>query len=464
MILKHETVKSDFIKEIKDKKVYCYGAGKVFEDFQRVYSNVNICAVIDKRLSALGQHILKNSISVLSVEQFAKTCDKDTCLVITCFDYQGVEKELDNIKELDDINCYVYSLIQGMYDVKDEREISDRYQITEFKLQDYNAGQKAPSDVAIIAARSGYKIVSVNRGTKRYGLSQTETEWKRIISLISDDSIVLIQLPLVDCTDGIKNLIAIKHKKNIKVIAVVHDIDILRGEKTEYSESQYDILKTLPDVWIVHNQYMINELGKLGFDRDRMFSLDIFDYIIDDYKEIKYKDGVVIAGNLDRQKSQYVYDLNRIDNVVFNLFGANYSEKGKYDNINYYGAFLPDELINNLTGKYGLVWDGNSIETCSGEKGEYLRINNPHKLSLYLAVGLPIIIWSEAAEAEFVLNENVGLTVSSLYELPDKLASISEEEYTIMKENAIKVGKTLRNGKYIARALKKAEILLQERK
>ena len=46
-----------------------------------------------------------------------------------------------------------------------------------------------------------------------------------------------------------------------------------------------------------------------------------------------------------------------------------------------------------------------------------------HKLSLYLAVGLPVIIWEKAAEAEFVLKENVGVTVKSLYELPQRLAT-----------------------------------------
>ena len=118
---------------------------------------------------------------------------------------------------------------------------------------------------------------------------------------------------------------------------------------------------------------------------------------------------------------------------------------------------MPDELIKNLIGKYGLVWDGDSIETCSGGKGEYLKINNPHKLSLYLAVGLPVIIWDEAAEAEFVLRENVGFTIKSLYELPEKMESISDNDYKIMKKNAEIVGARLRNGEYMTRALKKAE-------
>ena len=119
-------------------------------------------------------------------------------------------------------------------------------------------------------------------------------------------------------------------------------------------------------------------------------------------------------------------------------------------------------MIQNLQGKYGLVWDGDTIETCSGGKGEYLRINNPHKLSLYLAIGLPVIIWDEAAEADFVLKEHVGITVKSLYELSDKLSKVSDSDYENMKHNAQIVGARLRNGEYMTKAIKKAEEKIQE--
>ena len=34
------------------------------------------------------------------------------------------------------------------------------------------------------------------------------------------------------------------------------------------------------------------------------------------------------------------------------------------------------------------MWDGPSPDTCAGVYGAYLRYNNPHKTSLYLAAGL----------------------------------------------------------------------------
>lgn len=462
MLLRHNVVKNEFINEAKEKKIVCYGAGKVFKDFLQLYSMLNVSAVIDKKLSK--EENISNSfeIPIISLEDFFNICDNKTILIITCFDYQQVEEELNAYSQLKDLSCYVYCLIEGAFGIKDDGRISDKYEIAEFKMQDYNAGQKAPSDVAIIAAEAGYKLLTVNRGTYRYGTEQTKSEWDRVCNEIFNNSTILIQLPLVDVSGGIYKLIELKKDKNIKVIAVVHDIEILRNNVTDNFIEQYNMLKTCADIWIVHNERMKEALISRGFDAERIVSLQIFDYLITNPIDVKSDEGVIIAGNLDIDKSGYIYKLKQIKGVKFNLFGANYSDNNVYNNINYFGAFLPEELIKNLQGKYGLVWDGDSLDTCSGLTGEYLKVNNPHKLSLYLAVGLPVIIWDEAAEAEFVKCENVGLTVSSLYELPDKLADVSYSDYAIMKTNADKIGKRLRNGEYMTRALKNAEVKIKE--
>lgn len=462
MILRHDVVKTDFINEIKNGKVYCYGAGKVFLDFLKVYPMIPVQAVIDKKIEEGNQHQSENSIPMISINEFINKCDKNTFLLITCFDYQEIENELNKIDKLKSIPCYVYTVMQGLCEVNEKRRTLKNYQITEFKMQDYNAGQKAPADVAAIVAKAGYKTLTINRGTQRFGEMQTRSEWKRVVESVPVNATLIIQLPFVDTSDGVNQLYELKEKKKVKIIAIIHDVDILRGEKEDCHNRQYQILKNLADVWIVHNEHMIDELCKLGFERSRMVSLEIFDYLIDDYQGVKYGDGIIIAGNLDKIKAGYVYELNRVHNTRFNLFGSNYSNEICFENLFYFGTFLPDDLINNLQGKYGLVWDGDSIETCSGRKGEYLRINNPHKLSLYLAVGMPVIIWDEAAEADFVLKEHVGITVKSLYELPDKLAAVSDSEYDHMKHNAEIVGEKLRNGEYMTNAIKKAELIIQD--
>lgn len=461
MLIKNNANKTEFLEEIKGKKLYCYGAGKVFRDFLRLYPHIDIYSVVDRSADILKDKF--KNIKFITPERFLKECeDEKSVLLITCFDYVEIENELQKIQFLNALPCYVYYIMQEKDGVKEMSYDLNKYQLTEFRYQDCMAGQKAPTDVTIIAAKSGYKPITLNRGTVTRGTEQTRLAWEDIADNLKEDSYLILQLPLLDDTEGLYKIFDIKKKKNIKIIGIVHDINIVRGNPTEYDFRQYKVLKEVPDVLIVHNMYMVKMLADRGFDSDRLVKLEIFDYLIPDYKEIKESDGIVIAGNLMESKAGYVYQINKINNVTFNLFGANYNAKKPFDNINYFGAFLPDELIKNLTGKYGLVWDGDSVETCSGGKGEYLKINNPHKLSLYLAVGLPVIIWDEAAEADFVLRENVGFTVRSLYDLPGKMSDISNNNYEIMKKNAEKVGARLRNGEYLTRALKKAEEKIQE--
>lgn len=451
---------SVFLNEINNKNLFCYGAGKVFEDFLNSHPDIKIVAVIDKNYRNGCIEVGNQRIPVISVETFLKEAD-NAILLITCFDYSEVEKELGSYTELEKLPFYVYCQMNAESHF-DFTSSSGKYQITEFRMQDYNAGHKAPSDVATIAADNGYKILSIVRGTVRYGQRQTEAEWLKACEEIADNAVVLVQFPIVDISGGIYRLNELKDKKHINIICVVHDIEILRRNVRDDYIEQYNMLQTLADIWIVHNTKMKEFLVSKGFPEDKIVSLEIFDYLIGDSPEVKKDSGVIVAGNLDIGKSEYIYHLSEIGDVKFNLFGANYSDNDHYDNISYFGTFLPDELIKNLQGKYGLVWDGNSLDTCSGLTGEYLKINNPHKLSLYLAIGLPVIIWDEAAEADFVLKEHVGITVKSLYELSDKLSKVSDCDYENMKHNAQIVGARLRNGEYMTKAIKKAEEKIQE--
>lgn len=125
-------------------------------------------------------------------------------------------------------------------------------------------------------------------------------------------------------------------------------------------------------------------------------------------------------------------------------------------NIHYYGTYLPDELPKHLVGKFGLVWDGDNAESCTGSYGEYLKLNNPHKASLYLAAGIPVVIWDKAALSDFVNEEKCGICIDSLKTSNNILSKISDEKYSEMKENALRVGKLMRKGYFLETAIKAA--------
>ena len=107
----------------------------------------------------------------------------------------------------------------------------------------------------------------------------------------------------------------------------------------------------------------------------------------------------------------------------------------------------------HLEGSFGLVWDGDSSKTCSGVFGEYLRYNNSHKASLYLASGFPIIVWGQSALANFVLEKECGISVESLLDLEEVLEHLSQEKYQDLVKNAKSVGQKIREGSYLLSAL-----------
>jgi len=138
---------------------------------------------------------------------------------------------------------------------------------------------------------------------------------------------------------------------------------------------------------------------------------------------------------------------------AYNLYGVGFDESRKLSNATYFGSFLPDELPSALEGSFGLVWDGDSSKTCSGVFGEYLKYNNSHKASLYLASGFPIIVWGQSALANFVLEKECGISVESLLDLEEVLDNLSQEEYQDLIKNAKSVGQKIREGSYLLSAL-----------
>lgn len=121
--------------------------------------------------------------------------------------------------------------------------------------------------------------------------------------------------------------------------------------------------------------------------------------------------------------------------------------------ITYGGAFEADDLINHMTGSYGLLWDGPSPDTCAGPYGNYMRVNTPHRISLFLACGIPVIVWDQSAMAPLVLERGLGFTVSRLEEIPAKRREISAGQYSEMAKKAWLMGARLRRGENTASIL-----------
>lgn len=121
------------------------------------------------------------------------------------------------------------------------------------------------------------------------------------------------------------------------------------------------------------------------------------------------------------------------------LFGATFAH------LAHKGAFKPNQTGTVKAG-WGLLWDGDSVDTCSGCLGEYLKINSSHKISLYLACGMPIILWRQSSLAKWLSEKGVCILIDSLEQIPQAVNRISEHQYALMVDNARNLGNILRQG------------------
>lgn len=311
------------------------------------------------------------------------------------------------------------------------------------------AGQKAKEDIEYILKNIDFKPINIilkKNKILRILFSRKEVN-NKLEKLKEGDSFV-IQYPMYSRITSRMILNKCK-KKKIKTIGFIHDVESLRLFKNNRDKvkSELTILNKF-SVLIVHNKKMEAWLKQNGIEAP-MISLEIFDYINNqELPNVTKKMPLVLAGNL--AKAQFLENWSLKKEI--NVFGIMPSEHYP-QNVNYKGVKSPNELPKFLSGSFGLVWDGNSLKTNAGKYGDYTRYNNPHKVSLYLSCGLPVIVWKEAAISNFITNNNLGISITSLQELDSVLETISDNDYLKMIQSVKKFSGGIRKGKYTIKAI-----------
>lgn len=335
--------------------------------------------------------------------------------------------------------------------------MKDRYIIGLSLKNGKTAGNKAQEDINAISINRGYKRVIFHIKKRELPNKLEALLFKFKLSNIKNDAIVVYQYPSRE-----EDLVISFFKKisNINLVLFVHDVSFLRdvGEQKKIEIEREILLFDIAKYIVVHNDLMKKAFIDFGVDENKIISLDMFDYLTDSQtveKESK-KMCVAIAGNLSKDKCGYIYKLSEIKDIQFKLYGINYSDN-KSKNIQYCGAFAPGELNNKIDAGFGLAWDGNELDTCSGSYGHYLKYNNPHKISLYLASYMPVIVWKKSAVSNFVLKNGVGIAVDSIREISDILKNLDNETYIKMKNNTKKIGDKLMKGFYTDKVFSEIE-------
>lgn len=328
----------------------------------------------------------------------------------------------------------------------------------------YDAGNKARKDCEIIFNKFNMKKIklsyfSINKVSNTFIFKCIEQGIAVILNfkfLFKRNLLFFFQFPL----SRKWGYLYLYNLKNLNPVTIIHDLDGVRYKDKEKLEKEIKYLNKSKYI-ISHNSKMTELLIRNGVTKNKIKNLNIFDYILKEedreINKIKTSD-ICFAGNLE--KSLFIYKLKKIKNVKMDVFGINYQEEKNQGDFNYCGAYPPNEIHKKLSGRYGLIWDGDSLKECNGLYGEYLKYNNPHKFSLYVAAGIPVVTWKKAAIAEFIDKENLGITVDSLYDLEKELLNLSNEEYEEKVKNILKLREKIINGEILTKLIQ--EILDEE--
>lgn len=318
------------------------------------------------------------------------------------------------------------------------------------------ASSKAKEDVNQVLTDQGYKPVYFNTKIKKIKkLLLTNFMIKRVISEVIDGYFV-VQYPIYSHYMTKKLLKKINSNK-VRSIGLLHDVASLRDSMVDH-ENKIDEISYFNsfDCLIIHNSKMRKWLNENGVTKP-MIDLEIFDYLnSQSILEPKFSNELVFAGNL--AKADFLQKVS--DKVTINLYGPNKANNYP-DKVSYKGIYSAEELPAHLVGSFGLVWDGDSVNECNGPYGEYLKYNNPHKTSLYLSSGLPVIVWKKAAMADFIIKNNLGLAVDSLNDVNNEISKLSEDDYREMLLNVKNVASKLRSGYFTKHAVDQAKEVIE---
>lgn len=330
-----------------------------------------------------------------------------------------------------------------------------KYVITSTKdSKTFDAGSKAKNDDRLILVKNGYIPLDISNSSSRIKkLFQGIWKIKQMIKEHPADQYV-IQYPLYSIfiiENVIKN---IRHyTPNAKVVLLIHDIEALRLRVNDkkYMEKEMAVFNSVNSI-IVHTIKMKEKLVQMGVTT-KMVVQGLFDYLNPQemFKNERKTDKICYAGNL--KKSEFLKKIS-LKKIHLEVFGTPQPTFPLKNNVEYRGAYSSNKLPKYLNADYGLVWDGTSLDSSKGVFGDYTKYNSPHKASLYISSGLPIIVWKGAGIASIVKENNLGIVVDNISDLDRITSNVNFEEYLLMKKAVVNYGKRIREGKNLLKALK----------
>lgn len=253
--------------------------------------------------------------------------------------------------------------------------------------------------------------------------------------------------------------LALAFRPFTKVVCFIVDINGLKSADRHLLSKEISELRRFR-YFIVHNAAMARWLEK-QVPLAKYSLLHFFDFLASPFKgQRKKSPDIVFAGNL--AKSGFVSKLDEVINhspgLHFHIYGPDPAQDiSDHHGVTYKGVCDPYDLPQKLEGSFGLVWDGEGIDGPGGSFGYYMEDITHHKVSLYILAKTPIIIYENAGAAELVKSYGIGIIISSLLDIENRIAAISEEQYTLMCRNMEILAEKISSGSQLQQAIYQVE-------
>lgn len=321
-----------------------------------------------------------------------------------------------------------------------------------------HGGGKARVDVEDILASAGARNIGLKRSFHRNKIIDfllTLCGVLKFIVVSRRGDILFLQYPV---KKYYRLICRVARLKGVRTITLIHDLGSFRRRKLTIPQEIEKL--SLTDVIIAANDRMI------GWLRDHgclvpMTDQKVWDYLSDSKPAAEAQTpplSCLYAGELNPAHNGYLYKLP--PTLTIHLYGKG-TPANMPPNIINHGFTPSDDIIAHGEGRFGLLWYGTDLVHNENDFiGEYIRYCNPHKLALYMRARKPVIIWEHAADAEFVKENGIGITVETLEDLDKTIASVTDEDYREMLANVDRLSEKMAHGAYLLSALDRALPLL----
>ena len=332
------------------------------------------------------------------------------------------------------------------------------------KIHITNLYGMAENSTALIAQNDVTKIM-MPQGYRELGFyfydiysdstRELETRLDGIMASVGYGDIVVYQSPSWNGREFDQLFIEKCKILNVKLITFVHDVPpLMFADSNYYLLPEYIDMYNQSDVLILPSEKMKKKLLEEGLKVEKVITQDMWDHPFNDFLyQPQFEKKLFFAGSIERFPHLQSWDYD----LPLHIFSdSNYDTEQLY----FEGWKSDSEMMLTLSrGGFGLVW---GTQENPLDEPEYYQLNASHKLSSYLAAGIPVIVPAYLTMADVVKNKGLGFVVSTMAEAVKVVENCSLEEYQQMVEKIKMTSFLIRQGFFTKSALTQAIMKLDD--